>query len=94
MENYSEDLLVELDQKVKSLMEKGQNMFSVSHGKGMMKMASVCKVCGKEGQNVAIRDHIEANHLEGIILPCNFCAKTFRSRSYLRRHMYAHKTDN
>ena len=90
MENYSEDLLVELDQKVKSLMEKGQNMISVSHGKGTMKKASVCKVCGKEGQAVAIRDHIEANHLDGIVLPCNFCEKTFRSRCNLRKHMYSH----
>jgi len=94
MENYSEDLLVELDQKVKSLMEKGQNMISVSHGKGRMNKASVCKVCGKEGQAIAIRDHIEANHLDGIVLPCNFCEKTFRSRCNLRKHMYSHTTNN
>jgi len=92
MENSSENLLAELDEKVKSMMEKSQNIISL--GNGQTRRASVCKVCGKEGQIVAIRDHIEANHLEGIILPCNFCAKTFRSRSYLRRHMYAHKTDN
>ena len=94
MENCSEDLLAELDQKVKSLMEKGQNMISVSHDKGMMKKASVCKVCGKEGQAVAIRDHIEANHLDGIVLPCNFCEKTFRSRGSLRKHMYSHTINN
>ena len=90
MENFSEDLLAELDQKVKSLMEKGQNMISISHGKGRMNRTSVCKVCGKEGQAVNIRDHIEANHLDGIALPCNFCEKTFRSRCNLRKHMYFH----
>ena len=88
MENPSEDFLAELDAKVKSMMEKSQN--KISWGKGRMGKASVCKVCGKEGQIVAIRDHIEANHLEGIELPCNFCEKTFRSRNALRRHVYSH----
>ena len=92
MENHSEDFLAELDAKVKSMMEKGQNM--ISYGKGKMWTGRVCKVCGKEGQIVSIRDHIEANHLEGIDLPCNFCEKTFRSRSTLRRHMYSHSVKN
>ena len=72
----SGDFLKELDEKVKSMMEKGQN-----GGKRY-----VCKVCGKEGQWVAIRDHIEANHLEGVSLPCNVCGKEYRSRNNLRRH--------
>ena len=92
MENQSEDLLAELDANVKSMMEKGQNM--ISYGKGKMWTGKMCKVCGKEDQIVSIRDHIEANHLEGIDLPCNFCEKTFRSRQILRRHMNSHKTDN
>ena len=50
-----------------------------------------CKVCGKEGQGINIRDHIEANHLEGIILPCNLCDKTFRSRVALRLHNRQHQ---
>ena len=53
--------VAELDGKVKSMMEQAQNM--ISYGKGKMKKANVCKICGKEGQIVAIRDHIEANHL-------------------------------
>ena len=76
--------MAELDEKVKSMMEKGQNM--ISYGKGNMRKANVCKICGKEGQIVAIRDHIEANHLEGISLPCSQCEKTFRSRKTLRMH--------
>ena len=93
MKNSSEDLLAELDEKVKSMIEKSQNMITIGEP-GQTRRASVCKVCGKEGQNVAIRDHIEANHLEGIILPCNFCDKTCRSRNALRRHMYCHTTNN
>ena len=51
-----------------------------------MKRAYIFKVCGKEGAGIAIRDHIEANHLEGVSLPCNICGKEFRSRMTLRRH--------
>ena len=73
--------LRELDDKVKSMMEKSQNRSS-----DKTKRANICKVCGKEGQWVAIRDHIEANHLEGVSLPCNFYGKEFRSRQMLRKH--------
>ena len=52
--------------------------------------AYLCKVCGKEGYDRNIKDHIEANHLEGIILPCNLCDKTFRSRNGLRQHKRQH----
>ena len=76
----SGNLLQELDEKVKSMMETSQNLDSRgARGK-------ICKLCGKEGQNVAIRDHIEAKHLEGISLPCNVCEKTFKSRMRLRQH--------
>ena len=75
--------LQELDEKVKSMMEMGQNR--IQSGK-KERRAHICKVCGKEGAGIAIRDHIEANHLEGISLPCSLCEKTFRSRWSLRRH--------
>ena len=79
--NYSATDLGDLDEKVKSMMEKGHNTLPNRSEK-----ASVCKVCGKEGQWVAIRDHIEAKHLEGISLPCNNCGRIFKSRLQLRRH--------
>ena len=63
--------LEKLEDQVKSLMEKGQNQ------SGTQK-AYVCKVCGKEGYSSSIKDHIERNHVEGIIVPCNQCEKTFR----------------
>ena len=69
--NFVSGDLQELDEKVKSMMEKSQNRWKTD-GK---RMENVCKVCGKEGQWVAIRDHIEANHLEGVSLPCNVCGK-------------------
>ena len=70
-----------LDSKVKSMMEKSQNLTPDGS-----KKAHICKVCGKEGAGIAIRDHIEANHLEGVSLLCNVCGKVFRSRAILRKH--------
>ena len=71
----------ELEERVMSMMEKSQNTLSYRNTK-----ASICKVCGKEGAGNAIKDHIEANHLEGVVIPCNLCDKTFRSRNALRMH--------
>ena len=77
--------LEELEEKVKSLMEKSCNFYA--NGK---QKADKCKVCGKEGLGSAIKDHIEANHLEGVVLPCNQCEKVFRCRNNLRRHVQKH----
>ena len=46
----------------------------------------VCNVCGKEGKHSQVRDHIEANHLEGVSILCNFCEKIFRTRDNCRKH--------
>ena len=73
----------ELDEKVKSMMEKGLNLIQSG---GTKAYVYKCKVCGKEGAGIAIRDHIEGHHLEGVSLPCNICEKTFRSRMILRKH--------
>ena len=81
VENFVCQDLQELDIKVKSMMEKSQNL--IPNGK---EKAKTCKVCGKEGAGIAIRDHIEANHLEGVALPCNICGKIYRSRMLLRKH--------
>ena len=73
--------LDELEEKVKSMMDKSQH--KLANGRHL---AHICKVCGKEGQGRDIKDHIEANHLEGIIIPCNLCDKNFRSRNGFRLH--------
>ena len=88
--NNSDEYLQQLDEKVKSMIEKSEKKMRV--GKSFHRV-NICKVCGKEGQWVAIRDHIEANHLEGVSLACNQCEKTFRSRVSLRMHRsIIHKT--
>ena len=89
---YSKGDLKALDEKVKSLMEKGSNM--VQNGPKMKTTAFICKVCGKEGRPAQIRDHVEANHLDGIALPCDkiltssgeACGRTFSGRRNLIKH--------
>ena len=49
-----------------------------------------CAVCGKEGEKGNVRQHIEANHIEGRSVACNFCEKTFRSRYSLSHHNQRH----
>ena len=82
--HFSGDL-EELEERVQSMMEKSQNYYADGHQK-----ADKCTVCGKEGKGNAIKNHIEVNHLEGIVLPCNHCEKTFRSRNTLNYHTKSH----
>ena len=73
----------ELDEQVKSMITKSLNR--TADGK---QAAHACTVCGKEGYSNGIKDHIEANHLEGVSIPCNSCEKRFRSRSALKQHCF------
>ena len=77
--SYHSGDLDQLEVMVKSMMEKSENKYGNRGQK-----ADLCKVCGKEGMSNAIKDHIEANHIEGIVIPCSLCEKTFRSRNSLR----------
>ena len=70
-----------LDEKVKSMMEKSQNM--IKNGK---QHAFICKVCGKEGNPTTIKYHIESKHLEGSKIPCAHCEKTYPTRNALTAH--------
>ena len=70
-----------LDEQINSLMTKGSG--KDKHGLPIY----VCNVCGKEGIHRQVRDHIEANHLEGISVPCNCCEKMFRSRNAKACHV-------
>ena len=85
IQDYSGTDLSALEEKVKSIMEKGQNMIP-SGAKGMRRRSFICKMCGKEGLSKDNGDHIEANHLEGISIPCGSCGKTFSSRGSLGVH--------
>ena len=81
VQNYISVDLGDIEERVKSMMEKSENNLANSSQK-----ADVCKVCGKEGMGSNIKAHIEANHLEGMMFPCNLCEKTPRSRKALDMH--------
>ena len=72
----------ELDDQIQTLMEKSGNTIS-----GRERLTHKCKVCGKEGQKSAIKEHIEANHLDGISLSCNYCGKIHGTRHALKQHI-------
>ena len=73
----------ELDEQIENMMVRGENV--IKNGPKLSK-AYVCQVCGKEGMRTQVKDHIEANHLDGISIPCTHCEKVFRSRSALKTH--------
>ena len=73
--------LEELDEKVKSMMTFSENKLPKQKGR-----ARICKVCGKEGQMIAIMNHIEANHMTNISISCDVCGKTPSTRHALKEH--------
>ena len=77
----------DLDDKINTMIALGENL--MKNGSRMTKVY-VCKVCGKEGGSTNIKNHIEANHLDGMFIPCILCVKKFRSRSALKQHNYNH----
>ena len=83
IQRYTSNEFKELDEKVYSMMEKSGNFLP----NGSRRKAYICKTCGKEGMGNDIKKHIEANHLEGIVLPCKHCEKTFRCRNSFTSHM-------
>ena len=70
-----------LDKQVKSMMTFSDNANPYQRGR-----ARICKVCGKEGSMKTIMDHIEANHITGISVPCDLCGKASKSRDSLVHH--------
>ena len=54
-----------------------------------------CTVCGKSSKvSSNIRQHIEANHIEGMEHPCDQCGKVSRSRHALARHIFVYHKQN
>ena len=70
-----------LDQQVKTMMTISGAALPNGQGK-----ARKCKVCGREGSMAAIMNHIEANHIVEVSIPCSVCGKSVTSRNALRIH--------
>ena len=88
MTSYLTENFQELDAKCNSMMEKTLRKDKNGH------LLYSCVVCGKEAINGALKKHIEANHLEGISIPCNYCDKIFRSRAARDMHNRYHHKNN
>ena len=78
----------ELDKKINSMMVKTSN----KSARGQL--LYMCTLCGKESELTQLKNHIEANHLEGISVPCKQCEKVFRSRPSLANHLYLYHKRN
>ena len=88
IQNQSGTDLQALDEKLKSMMERGQKMIpsgKQANGTPRQTISWICKVCGKEGFSNHIRDHIEIKHLE-VSFSCDHCDKTLSSRDSIRKH--------
>ena len=84
----SYDSLEKLEEKLKTFMIKSENLLA-----NKSQRATICKLCGKEGMISDIKKHIEANHLEGINLPCNHCERVFKSSRTLKDHVRIHTSE-
>ena len=80
----------DIDRQVKSMMKKSKNRVKNKKGKVGHQRAEICKVCGKEGGSSSIKYHIERSHLEGLVVPCDQCEKSYTTRIDLRRHKQIH----
>ena len=85
--NFSDELK-KLDNQTTSMMVKASRKSTT--GNPFYK----CTLCGKEAEKTNLKNHIEANHLEGILIPCIQCEKTFRSRDSLGIHKHRHHNRN
>ena len=71
-----------LREKVRSLFVYSKTRLPGSRKKGL-----ICKVCGKEGIQNIIKEHIEKLHVHTVSLRCKICGKSFRTRNSLSRHI-------
>ena len=62
----------ELDNKCNSMMVK--TLKKQANGYPLY----MCKVCEKEEIKSGMTKHIERKHVEGLLVPCDLCEKTFR----------------
>ena len=56
--------LHDLDAKIESMIDFSENRAGERSKDGR---ARVCKVCGKEGHRTQIKNHVESNHIAGVI---------------------------
>ena len=86
-QEYSSEFNV-LDKEIETMISCNEH---VEKGKPVSKVYK-CKFCGKVDTKHHLGNHIEANHIDGIAIPCKFCEKIVKSRNALRHHLRIHTT--
>ena len=74
--------LSDFNQKLKSMMTFSENFVPGTR----KERARICNICGKEDNLTNMKNHIEANHLNGLSIPCKVCGNVFKTRNSLRVH--------
>ena len=74
--------LEDLDERIKSMMTRS-NVNLDSQGQ----KATVCTICGKEGQKKVISNHIESNHITDVSHICDHCGHITSTRAALVKHI-------
>ena len=85
--------LQQLEDQINAMITKSQNNAPKKNGVSQGKY-SVCKVCKKEGLRTAIKQHVEATHINGdrqwYGFTCDLCGKSTKTRSSLKLHKSIH----
>jgi len=77
----------DLEALVQSYLERSVDEITGSH-------LWVCRQCGKTSAKLGnIKDHIEANHIEGLKLVCHLCMRSCKSSAGLRMHKARYHKD-
>ena len=83
---------------IESLKQQVKSMMIISDKDNPYKTngerARICKMCGKESSFATIMQHIEANHITGISLPCDLCGKSCKSRNAMATHKSSYHRNN
>ena len=86
---YQELNLLSLDMEalIQSYLERSVDEVTGSH-------LWICRQCGKTSAKLGnLKDHIEANHIEGLKLVCHLCMRSCKSSAGLRMHKARYHKD-
>ena len=83
-----------LNQQIRSMMERGHNRVQTgSYGKIQERITRVCKVCGKEGRQNEIENHIEAKHITGLTHSCDICGNKAKTKISMNHKSKYHRQE-
>ena len=80
--NHKDSMTVALSaNNVKTLDDEINSMIALN---GSGTRARFCKICGKVGKVTTVKQHVEANHINGVNHSCEICGKLSRWKNIFR----------